>query len=294
MAQAMRPRSSDPLRSISRTRRRVILRAIRHGEAVRDPQDAPLAVIAAERVADLSRRARRFRRWLLLHVAVLAILLVVFRYVEAVVLAVIGLAVIAVLLQRRVDEKARRAAEANRRLAAAFGLEIPEDPLAGDARSVASISLDVRPGVAAGVAAAVMIAVVAVAIVLRDPGELDTAAVQPIAGPSLSVWVGRVNSSCRAARRGLRDGGLHARNRVLGTMDTAIGAEAPPADEEERPSQAVDGLHRAVLLSEDAERWFHGGDLRTASRFLGQAHDWGLHAETLLQELGASSCAGLF
>jgi hypothetical protein len=285
--------SPDPLHAISRARRRAIWRAIRYGEAVRDPQDAPLAVLAAERVVDLSRRARRFRRWLLVHVAVLVLLAVVFGYVEAVALAVLGLAVIGVLAQRRLDANALRAADANRRLAAAFGLEIPGDPLARDARSVASVSLSVRPVVAVAVVAGVMVAVLAAAIALRDPGDADTVAIPPTETP-LAPWIRSVDVSCRAAHRSLGTGGLHTRNDVLRTMETAIRAEPPPAEDAQRPAQALEGLHRAVTLSEDAERYFDQGQLPVANRFLLQARDWGAHAAALLEGFGAKSCAGLF
>lgn len=105
----------DPLKGVSAPRRREIRQAVRQGEAVRDPADAPYAVALAVRMQRAARRPwrARFLAWALVVPAA------IWWYLQGGVLlaaaVVIVLVVLTVIVEAWVRRAAPNAAEAERR-----------------------------------------------------------------------------------------------------------------------------------------------------------------------------------
>ena len=117
----------DPLAGVEPERAARIHRALRRGEALTDPDDAALAVAAADRLQAMWRENRWWRLvdWLLLALAVAAPLLSLHSWKAALVLFAISLPglLIRFVLLPHVLRRSAEAARRNRALLEAFGSE---------------------------------------------------------------------------------------------------------------------------------------------------------------------------
>jgi hypothetical protein len=292
--------SHNPLRGLDAAQRRDIVDAVRHGRAVRDPRNAPLAAAWAQEMLGFNDRQRRPRAWLIVHMIVIAAAAWLLREPSLLTVGVVPLLLVVILAaaSRRSVEQLERAAEANRELALSFGLEVPTLNLG--AHSFVPAIRSRRGAFAIAATVGVMVAVVAVAIVRRDTA----------AQTGSSAWAKRSNAICAEAAGRYRQAKVERKNGTLlgelplseltrirrAAVQTEHGlvlqlrALGPPRG---APTEALDALARKNQIEQEALRAAERGDQASFDRVMQKMIPSAWGAKRAFEQAGASTCSML-
>ncbi len=285
-------RKDDPLRGLDHAARKRVRRAVRRGEAVRDPREAPQAAAYAEVVA-ARESPIPFGFPVILALLGGAGVAVELGRLAPVWLLPFAIAVVVRPLETRLVARAKAAAAANREVALTTGVAIPDRPAPKPAWH----------GVTPWGIAAVMIALSVAHFGVRaldggNPHALPAPTAEPSSAPVDNVaWYANAEQRCQQAARAIAD--LPNRNarafrarRFEVRARTATAIESGAGLSPDRANGALVHLDRALRheeLAVELERRRRAA----ASEWKAAASDAQI-ATSLLEALGVHGCSRAF